>query len=204
MLRFIITFIFTMLAFSSQGQVPFRLAVFGDSLSAGYNLRLEEAYPAQLEAALKAKGEKISVLNLGVSGDTTQSGFERLEWSINVPLDGVILELGANDALRGLPIETTRKNLEGIILALKAKNIKVLLCGMLSPPNLGKDYSENFKNMFEELAKKHDLLFYPFFLEGVAANPALNQKDGIHPTREGVAVIVEKTLPLITQFIQKP
>ncbi|MCO5090535.1 arylesterase [Bosea sp. (in: a-proteobacteria)] len=180
---------------------PLKLVAFGDSLTAGYNLPAASAFPAVLEAALRARGIAVEIVNAGVSGDTTQGGLERLDWSVPEGTDGVVLELGANDALRGVDPAQTRQALEAMILRLKERGIPVLLAGMLAPRNLGADYAKRFDPIYRELAEKHGLVLYPFFLEGIAGERALNQADGLHPTAEGVAVIVRAILPTVERFI---
>lgn len=180
---------------------PIRIAAFGDSLTAGYGLPAAAAFPVQLQRALVAKGRKVIVENAGVSGDTTHAGLDRLDWSIADGVDGVIVELGANDALRGLDPDQTRAALEAIIVRLKQRKMAVLLAGMRAPPNMGPQYTSRFDRIFPDLAEKHGLAFYPFFLDGVAADRALNQPDGIHPTAEGVAVIVGRMLPTVEKFL---
>lgn len=180
---------------------PLKLVAFGDSLSAGYNLPASAAFPTVLEQALRQKGLAVEIVNAGVSGDTTQGGLERLDWSVPDGTDGVILELGANDALRGVDPALTRKNLEATIARLTERKIPVLLAGMYAPRNLGEDYAKRFDAIYPELAKKHGLVLYPFFLEGIAGDRALNQADGLHPTAEGVAVIVRTILPTVERFI---
>jgi acyl-CoA thioesterase-1 len=180
---------------------PLKLVAFGDSLSAGYNLPGSAAFPAVLEQALRRKGLAIEIVNAGVSGDTTQAGLERLDWSVPDGTDGVILELGANDALRGVDPAQTRKALEAMITRLKGRGIPVMLAGMYAPRNLGPDYAKSFDAIHRELAEKHGLVLYPFFLEGIAGDRALNQPDGLHPTAEGVNVIVRNILPTVERFI---
>lgn len=181
---------------------PIRLLVFGDSLVAGYNLPPDAAYPVQLEKALKAKGlNNIAVLNAGVSGDTTAAAASRLDWALADRPTHVIVELGANDMLRGLAPAQAKTNLDGILAKLKQANLPVLLMGMLAAPNLGADYGKAFNGMYPELAAKHGVPLYPFFLDGVAGDAKLNLGDGIHPTREGVAILVERTLPQILRFV---
>ena len=180
-----------------------KLVVFGDSLVAGYGLEPGAAFPEQLSRNLSSKGINLEVVNAGVSGDTTTSGLARLDWSVGEGVDAVILELGANDALRGISPELTQKNLDTMISKFKEKNIKVLLAGMMAPPNMGPTYGEAFNGLYPELAKKHDIDLYPFFLDGVAAEKELNQADGIHPTKDGIAVIVEKIMPSISGFLNK-
>ena len=180
-----------------------RILALGDSLTAGYRLPLEEAFPAQLQAALKLKYGEIEVLNGGLSGDTTAGGLSRLEWALADKPDAVIIELGANDALRGLPTETTRANLDAILERLMRDDTPVLLTGMLAPPNMGPDYANAFNAIFPDLAKKYQTVFYPFFLDGVATNPDLNMADGMHPTAEGVAIIVDNILPSVYKLLNK-
>lgn len=180
---------------------PLRIAVLGDSLTAGYGLPQSAAFPARLQQALEAKGRGIVIENAGVSGDTAQAGLDRLDWSIGEGIDGVIVELGANDALRGLDPAQTRNALEGIILRLKQRQIPVMLAGMRAPVNMGSEYARRFDPIFSELAEKHGLMLYPFFLDGVAAQRDLNQNDGIHPNAAGVDVIVTRILPTVEAFI---
>lgn len=182
---------------------PARIVMLGDSLTAGYGLANEEAYPARLEAALRAEGYEVEIVNAGVSGDTTAGGLERLDWSVPDGTDGVILALGANDMLQGRDPAATRKNLEAIITRLRARDIPVMLMGMRAAPNLGRDYVQAFDAIYAELAARHDLVLVPFFLEGVAADPALNQADGIHPTAEGVEVMVANTLDEAKAFLAR-
>lgn len=180
---------------------PLRLVALGDSLSAGYNLPQEAAFPVVLERALKAKGYKVEITNAGVSGDTSSGGLDRLDWSVPDGTDGVIVELGANDMLRGLDPAGTRKNLETIVERLKSRNIPVLLAGMYASRNLGSDYVQKFDAIYPDIAKKHDLVLYPFFLDGVAGDRALNLPDGLHPTAKGVEIIVERILPSVESFL---
>lgn len=180
-----------------------KLVAFGDSLTAGYQLAADEAFPVQLEKALLAKGYDITVVNAGVSGDTTSGGLSRLDWSIGDDVDGVILELGANDALRGLDPATTRANLEAMLERLNDRKIPVLMAGMLAPPNLGEAYSAEFNSIYPELSEKYGTLLYPFFLDGVVADPDLNLGDGMHPTGEGVGVIIERILPKVEELIEQ-
>nr|WP_246718854.1 arylesterase [Microvirga terrestris] len=186
----------------AQGQ-PIRLVALGDSLSAGYGLPQEAAFPVVLERVLKAKGYKVEITNAGVSGDTSSGGLDRLDWSVPDGTDGVIVELGANDMLRGLDPALTRKNLEAIIEQLKARNIPVMLAGMVASRNLGPDYVQKFDSLYPDIAKKHDLVLYPFFLDGVAGERSLNLPDGLHPTAKGVEIIVERILPTIEGFLAR-
>lgn len=182
-------------------QAPIKLAVLGDSLTAGYGLPLEAAFPARLEKALRAKGLKVDVLNAGVSGDTTTGGRDRLDWSIPDGTDAVIVELGANDALRGVDPAVTRAALEEIIKRLQARKMSVMLAGMYAPPNYGSDYAAKFDPIYPDLAKTYGLPLYPFFLDGVAADRKLNQADGMHPTAEGVDAIVQRIAPAVETFL---
>lgn len=189
----------------AQAQNPprtLKLVVLGDSLSAGYNLPGNAAFPAVLEQALRQKGIAVEIANAGVSGDTVQGGLDRLDWSVPDGTDGVILELGANDALRGFDPAATEKALEEIITRLKTRNIPVLLAGMYAPRNLGPDYATRFDGMFKALADKYGLVFYPFFLDGIAGDRKLNQPDLLHPTADGVRVIVERILPTVERFVE--
>lgn len=197
----LITLLSAAIPVTAQAQSPIRLLVFGDSLVAGYNLPAEAAYPAQLEMALKAKGLDVTTINAGVSGDTTAAAASRLGWALVDKPTHVIVELGANDMLRGLPPEQARANLDGILTKLKQAKLPVLLMGMLAAPNLGADYGKRFNSIYPDLAAKHGVPLYPFFLDGVAGEARLNLSDGIHPTREGVAIMVERTLPQILRFL---
>ncbi|MQX49051.1 arylesterase [Sinorhizobium medicae] len=181
---------------------PVSLVGFGDSLMAGYQLPPEDAFPTRLEKALKGKGIDVTIASAGVSGDTTSGGLARIDWSVPEGTDGVILELGANDALRGIPPEETRKNLEAMIVRLKKRGIAVLLAGMMAPPNMGPDYGERFNAIYPELAKEHDTVFYPFFLDGVVTEAGLKLEDGMHPNGEGIAVMVDRFLPTAETFIR--
>jgi acyl-CoA thioesterase-1 len=177
------------------------IVAFGDSLTAGYGLPAEAAFPAQLEAYLRERGHDWRVVNAGVSGDTTAGGLARLDWALADEPDLVILELGSNDGLRGLPVEAMEANLDEILARLKAAGIEVLLAGMRAPPNLGADYAQAFEAVYPRLAEKHGVALYPFFLDGVAAVPALNQGDGIHPSADGVAELVRRIGPLVERVI---
>lgn len=177
------------------------IAAFGDSLSAGFGLDSASSFPVRLEAALRADGVSATVINLGVSGDTTAGGRARLAWSLPSKVDLVIVELGANDGLRGIDPAETEANLDAILRSLKAQSVPVLFTGMLAPPNLGREYGAAFDALFPRLAARHGVAFYPFFLEGVAAESALNQADGIHPNAAGVDRIVAGILPLVRRAL---
>jgi acyl-CoA thioesterase-1 len=182
---------------------PISIVALGDSLTAGYGLSAKDAFPVQLQRALAAKGVAVNVVNAGVSGDTTTGGLSRLDWSVPDGTDAVILELGANDALRGFDPGVARKALDAMLRRLKERKIPVLLCGMVAPPNLGAEYGRAFNAIYPELAAQYDAILYPFFLTGVAADPKLNQRDGLHPTAAGVTVIVDKILPEVEQLIAR-
>ncbi len=186
---------------TAQSGPPITIVAIGDSLTAGYGLPKDDAFPVKLEAALRAKGHPVIVINAGVSGDTSAGGRARLGWALGDNPDGVILELGANDALRGLTPQQMHDNLSAMLTELSAQNIPVLLAGMRSPPNLGPEYAAEFEGAFTKLAEDFDVVFYPFFLEGVAAVPALNQDDGIHPTAAGIDVIVERIMPDVEKLL---
>jgi acyl-CoA thioesterase-1 len=192
------------LATGAAAAEPYRVLALGDSLTAGLGLQREAAFPARLEGALRAGGHGVEVIDAGVSGDTTAGGLARLEWTLSGPggpPDAVIVELGANDGLRGLDPAATRANLDAIVGRLKGAGVRVLVAGMVAPPNLGPRYGARFNAMFAEIAARHDVLLYPFFLEGVAAVPALNQADGIHPNARGVDEIVRRILPYVEKLM---
>ena len=186
----------------AEPQVPVIVAL-GDSLTAGLGLPQDQAFPAQLEAALKARGVEARVVNAGVSGDTAAAGLARLDWALPEDTSAVIIELGANDALQGLPPEGTKKALAAIVERLQAKGLPILLAGMEAPRNLGKDYVDAFGAIYPDLAARYGLILYPFFLDGAALNESLMQKDGLHPNAEGVAVIVERILPNVEELLAR-
>lgn len=185
----------------AQQAKPVSIVALGDSLTAGYGLGPGDAFPVKLQAALKAKGLDVTVQNAGVSGDTSSGGLERLDWAVGDGVDAVILELGANDALRGIDPAVTRRNLDAIISRLKERGIAVLLTGMLAPPNMGSAFAAAFNPIFPDLAAKHGVLFDPFFLDGVAADSALNLSDGMHPNAKGVEAIVRRIVPKVEELI---
>lgn len=187
----------------AQPDTPLKIVAFGDSLTAGYGLPAQDAFPAKLEAALKARGHKVEIENAGASGDTASGGLSRLDWSIPDGTDAVIVELGANDMLRGVDPKLTRQALDEILAKLKARNIAVLLCGMRAAPNLGADYVRNFESIFDDLAKKYDVVFYPFFLDGVATQAKLALRDGMHPNAAGVDAIVAGILPKAEELVAR-
>jgi acyl-CoA thioesterase I len=180
---------------------PVKMVVLGDSLSAGLGLPASSAFPTRLQKALNDKGIAVEMVNAGVSGDTSSGGRDRLDWSVGEGTEAVIVELGANDALRGVDPAVTRSALSEILGRLKARGVAVLLCGMLAPPNYGHDYADRFNVIYPELAKAFDVPLYPFFLNGVAADAKLNQADGIHPTAEGVDTIVHNILPSVEALL---
>ncbi len=184
-----------------QQMRPIKAVVLGDFLSAGLGLLAADAFPEQLQKALKDNGIAVDMINAGVSGDTSSGGRDRLDWSVPDGTDAVILELGANDALLGTDPKVTRAALSDIVARLQARKIAVLLCGMLAPPNYGSDYATRFNAIYPDLAKSFGVPLYPFFLEGVAADAKLNQADGMHPTAEGVDVIVKNILPTVKAFL---
>lgn len=181
---------------------PIKLVGFGDSLMAGYQLPASDAFPVKLGAALKARGYDVEIANAGVSGDTSSGGLARLDWSVPDGTKGVILELGANDALRGIAPEETEKNIDAMLTRLKARGIAVLLAGMLAPPNMGADYEKRFNGIYQRMAEKHGVALYPFFLDGVAAQADLQIDDGMHPNPAGVDVMVAKILPTAEAFLK--
>jgi acyl-CoA thioesterase I len=178
------------------------ITALGDSLTAGYGLDEAQGFTPQLEAALKARGHDVHIRNAGVSGDTAAQGLERLDWVLSEPTQGVIVELGANDALRGLPPAQAEAALRGILVKLKEKHLPVLIAGMMAPPNLGAEYVTSFNEIYPKLASEFDARLYPFFLDGIAGQPKLNQADGLHPTAEGVAVIVARMVPMVEEFLK--
>jgi acyl-CoA thioesterase-1 len=180
---------------------PIKMVVLGDSLSAGLGLSASAAFPQRLQKSLKSKGMTVDMINAGVSGDTSSGGRDRLDWSVPEGTEAVIVELGANDALRGTDPAVTRAALSDILTRLKARGVAVLLCGMVAPPNYGNDYSARFNAIYPDLARSFGVPLYPFFLEGIAADASLNQADGMHPTAEGVDVIVKNILPTVQAFL---
>jgi acyl-CoA thioesterase-1 len=180
---------------------PIRLVALGDSLTAGYGLPQEAAFPAVLERVLRAKGHKVEIANAGVSGDTASAGLDRLDWSVPDGTDGVIVALGANDMLRGIDPAVPRQAIDTIVERLKTRGIPVMLAGMAASRNLGPDYAQKFDSLYPEIAKKHDLVLYPFLLDGVAGERSLNLQDGIHPTAKGIEIVVARILPAVETFL---
>jgi acyl-CoA thioesterase I len=182
---------------------PVRIVALGDSLTAGFGLPANAAFPARLEQALKAKGTAVEISNAGVSGDTASGGLARLDWSVPEGTDAVIVELGANDTLRGIDPKVTRQALEEIVRRLRGRGIAVLLAGMRAAPNLGPDYGRDFEAIYSDLAAQNDVLLYPFFLDGIATDAKLNQRDGLHPTAAGVDAIVARILPKAEELVAR-
>ncbi len=208
--RFLFSLVLSILAMTAaaesleaaDGDTPITIVAFGDSLTAGYGVQFNESFPAQLQMALLAKGHKVQVINAGVSGETTAGGLERLDWTLQPRPDGVILELGANDALRGVDPNQPRDNLDKMLAALRSKGVEVLLTGMRAPNNWGPDYVKSFDVIYPELAAKYGVALYPFFLEGVALDQRFVQADGLHPTAAGVAEIVKRMLPDVEMLLE--
>ncbi len=196
--------VFSMSAMSATAaDRPVKIVVLGDSLTAGYGLGAHEAFPAKLEQALKGRGLSVEVANAGVSGDTASGGLSRLDWSVPQGTDAVIVELGANDALRGVDPQVTRAALDSIVRQLRARKIEVLLCGMHAPRNMGADYVARFDPIFREIADAHQIALYPFFLDGVAVDAKFTLQDGMHPNSAGVSKIVEGILPAVEDLIAR-
>ncbi len=188
-------------AFAEEAAVE--IVALGDSLTAGYQLAPGDGFVPQLQAYLRARGQNVRVRNGGVSGDTSAGGRARLDWVLSPSTKAVIVELGANDMLRGISPTLTRKNLEAILIELKKRNLPVLLAGMMAAPNLGPAYARAFNPIYRKLAEKYDAVYYPFFLEGIAADRSLNLADGIHPNREGIAVIVKNISPSVEKLLAR-
>jgi len=179
------------------------IVAFGDSLTAGFGLQNSDSFPAQLEKALKARGQDVKIVNAGVSGDTAAAGLARLDWALPDDASGVIIELGANDALQGLDPAATKATLEKMITEIKGRGLPILLAGMEAPRNLGKEYVEQFRALYADLAARYDLILYPFFLDGVALDDNYLMGDGLHPNAAGVARIVEGILPKVEELLAK-
>jgi len=203
----IIILTMNMVAANASDLKEITVLAFGDSLTAGYGLKTEDGFTHQLEQKLKNHGIQVNVINAGLSGDTTSGGLSRLEWVLASANGGqpdlVILELGGNDALRGVAPKIARDNLDNMLAILTKARLKILLTGMLAPPNMGPDYAQNFNPIYADLSKKYQTFLYPFFLDGVAGNPSLNQDDGMHPNPEGVRIIVDNITPQILNILQK-
>ena len=202
MLKLFTALALVLLTATGAAAAPLTILALGDSLTAGLGLGPADVFPAKLEAVLKASGHDVKVINAGVSGDTAADGAARLDWALGEPVNAVIVELGANDALRGLPVAQAEQALDQLLTALEQKKLPTLLAGMKAPPNMGAEYQSQFEGMYQRLAAKHpDVLVYPFFLDGVAADPKLNQGDGMHPNPAGVDVIVARILPSVEQLL---
>ena len=200
--------IFTLITVSHLGLTSakaeqFTIVAFGDSLTAGYQLAAKDSFPSQLEKKLNLKGYNVKVVNSGVSGDTTASGLARLNWAIPQKTDAIIIELGANDALRGIPTKETRSNLEKIVKTMVERNIPILIAGMLGPKSYGEKYVTEFETTYKDLSKQYNALLYPFFLKGVAGKNELNLSDGIHPNAKGISIIVDNILPSVEKLIDR-
>jgi acyl-CoA thioesterase-1 len=186
---------------TARAETPVKIVALGDSLTAGLGLPANEGFVPRLQAALAAKGVAVAIANAGVSGDTASGALARLDWSVPDGTDAVIVEIGANDMLRGIKPQVTRGALDTILQRLTGRHIAVLLCGMRAAPNLGADYGQSFESIYPELAAKYGALVYPFFLDGVAADLGLLQKDGLHPNAAGVNVIVARILPKVEELV---
>ena len=186
---------------TARAETPVKIVAFGDSLTAGLGLQANEGFVPRLQATLAAKGVAVAIANAGVSGDTASGALARLDWSVPDGTDAVIVEIGANDMLRGIKPQVTRGALDTILQRLTGRHIAVLLCGMRAAPNLGADYGQSFESIYPELAAKYGALVYPFFLDGVAADLGLLQKDGLHPNAAGVDVIVARILPKVEELV---
>lgn len=196
-------FLIVLISLFSGFQSPKVILFFGDSLTAGYGLSAEEAFPALIETQLNKDGKKVKVINGGLSGETSAGGLSRIDWILRQPIDVFVLELGANDGLRGLPIDQTKKNLQSIIDKVKAKYpaCKIVLAGMMVPPNMGKQYTDEFRNIYPQLAKVNKVTLIPFILDGVAGDEKLNQADGIHPNVQGHKIIADNLKPVFEKLI---
>lgn len=194
-------FILGLIIFQSPGTKV--ILFYGDSLTAGYGLPVKDAFPAKVEEGLKQKGKNIKVINAGVSGETSAGGLSRIDWILQKPIDVFVLELGANDGLRGLPVESTRKNLQAIVDKVKAKypKAKIVVAGMMVPPNMGAAYTTSFKKIFPELATKNNAVLIPFLLQDVAGNEKLNQSDRIHPNAEGHKIVARNVIQVLDKIL---
>ena len=202
-LRFIVALAIASLGSGPLAADPLQIVALGDSLIAGPGLSRTETFPTKLERALRQRGHDVTIIDAGVSGDTTRDGLARLDWSVAPDADGVIVELGANDALRGTDPAVSRRALDAILARLSGRGLPVLLAGMIAPPNLGEVYAAAFNPIYNDLADKHDAVLYPFFLDGVAGQPEYNLDDGMHPNSAGVDVIIERILPAVEALIAR-
>lgn len=199
----VLAFLAAMIFAGSAAADPIRIVALGDSLTAGYGVAGPDSFPVRLEAALKARGHDVAIVDAGVSGDTATDGLARVDWSLGDDADAVIVELGANDALRGVDPKVTRDALDRLLAKIVEKRLPVLLAGMMAPRNLGKGYVQAFDAIYPDLATKHGAILYPFFLDGVATRANLNQPDGLHPNRAGVDAIVERIMPSVEELIAR-
>jgi acyl-CoA thioesterase I len=193
-----------LLSLFSYDPAPKVILFYGDSLTAGYGLSPEEAFPALVEKKLNQQKKVARVINAGLSGETSAGGLNRLDWVIRQPIDVFVLELGANDGLRGLPLDQTKKNLQLIIDKVKAKfpNVKIIIAGMMVPPNMGPEYTANFRKIFPELAKKNNATLIPFLLQDVAGNEKLNLNDGIHPNPDGHKIVADNVVKVLEPLLK--
>ena len=201
--RIVVGLLLALLLCNASYGSAIRLVAIGDSLTAGYGLSVEDGFVTQLEKALKARSFDVQIINAGVTGDTTSGGLARIDWVLSDDYAGVILHLGHNDAFRGIAAEQVRSNMDRLIANIKRRGLPIVMSGAMAPRNLGPDYYLEFDSIFPDLAEKYDLIFYPFFLDGVATDPNLNQGDGIHPNKAGVAFIVERIIPYVEQLIHQ-
>ena len=203
MVRILLVIATLLLSFQMTLAKPITLLALGDSLTSGLGLEANEAFPVKLEIALKSRYPKLKIINAGVSGDTAADGLARLDWTLTDDVGGLIVGLGANDALRGLDVSQTETALNAIMVKAQLRKLSVLILGMKAPPNMGPEYVARFDGLYPRLADQYQALIYPFYLEGVAANAGLNQADGIHPNGQGVDLIVSKVLPKVQELIGK-
>jgi acyl-CoA thioesterase-1 len=203
MVRILLVIATLLLSIQAALAKPITLLALGDSLTSGLGLGANEAFPAKLEAALQGRYPGLKIINGGVSGDTAADGLARLDWALTDDVGGLIVEFGANDALRGLDVSQTETALNAIMVKAQLRKLPVLILGMKAPPNMGPDYVARFDGLYPRLAEKYQALLYPFYLDGVAANAGLNQADGIHPNGQGVDVIVSKVIPRVEELIRK-
>ncbi len=203
MLKLSAAFALVLLMINAAAAQTVTVLALGDSLTAGYGLQPSDAFPVKLEAALQARGHDVKVINGGIAGDTALDGASRVDWALTDEVDAVIVEFGANDALRGLPVPQAEQALDQLLGKLADRKLPVLLAGMRAPPNLGPEYQAAFDGMYSRLAEKHGSLLYPFFLDGVAAEAKLNQADGMHPNPAGVDIIVSRILPSVERLLEQ-
>ena len=203
LVNIMVCFVGLLLSSQVNAEEPVKIVMLGDSLTAGHGLVKGQSVPAQLEKVLRAEKINVKIINAGVSGDTSAGGLARISWALAGQPDGLIIELGANDGLRGLDPKQTFRNLNSIIEHALSANIKVLLTGMLAPPNLGPEYGQDFNSVYPLLARHHGIELYPFYLKGIVANKALNLEDGLHPNAKGVTIIVKNLIPKVKTLKKK-